>query len=57
MRTGLMGPATLFFVATQPVTYKWLAREAGIPYDTAKGLLFDFLTEHRSVGRLIGEGT
>ncbi|KAL6785398.1 hypothetical protein ACKKBG_A00085 [Auxenochlorella protothecoides x Auxenochlorella symbiontica] len=32
----------------QAVTYKWLAREAHIPYDTSKAILFDFMTKHAS---------
>jgi hypothetical protein len=30
--------------AEQVVTYKWLARHHGIPYDTSKRILFEFLS-------------
>lgn len=33
----------------QVVTYKWLGRKFGVPYDTAKRVLFDFLTRHPQV--------
>jgi hypothetical protein len=31
------------------VTYKWLARRNNIPYDTAKRVLFEFLTRNGEV--------
>jgi hypothetical protein len=31
------------------VTYRWLARRYNIPYDTAKRVLFDFLTRNGEV--------
>jgi DNA polymerase delta subunit 3 len=34
----------------QVVTYKWLARHFGIPYDTAKRVLFQFITKRGNVG-------
>jgi DNA polymerase delta subunit 3 len=30
----------------QVVTYKWLGRRFNVPYDTAKRILFQFLTKH-----------
>ena len=37
------------FSCAQPVTYQSLAREAGLPYDLAKALLFEFFTQHKAV--------
>lgn len=31
------------------VTYKWLGRRFNVPYDTAKRILFQFLTKHGQV--------
>lgn len=31
------------------MTYQSLAREAGLPYDLAKALLFEFFTQHKAV--------
>lgn len=39
--------------AWQVVTYKWLGRRFGVPYDTAKRILFEFLTRHPQVGVLL----
>ena len=33
------------------VTYKWLARHHNIPYDTAKRILFEFMTQNGQVRR------
>lgn len=35
--------------APQVVTYKWLGRRFNVPYDTAKRILFQFLTKHGQV--------
>lgn len=40
----------------QVVTYKWLSREHGIPYDTSKQLLYEFMTAHRGVSAWVGWG-
>lgn len=31
------------------VTYKWLGRRYNVPYDTAKRILFEFVTRHPQV--------
>jgi len=36
--------------AAQVVTYKWVGRNFNVPYDTAKRILFEFLTRHGQVG-------
>jgi len=39
----------VFLLLPQVVTYKWLGRRFNVPYDTAKRILFQFLTKHGRV--------
>ena len=40
----------------QVVTYKWLGRKYNVPFDTAKRILFDFLTRHPQAGTGVAGG-
>ena len=53
-QVGSPPPAALCPPRRQVVTYKWLARHHAIPYDTAKRVLFKFLTAHGQVGASSG---
>ena len=45
-RPAITWPPPALCALPQVVTYKWVARHFGVPYDTAKRILYQFVTQH-----------